>query len=98
MLLSHMKSTSFYLVSNPHLGPGSVNNDRLVSNLSFYSKVVEREPLESAVRVSHSTEIALTKVVNDLLFNMDSDFTSVLLPVDFSAAFDTTDHCILLDC
>lgn len=50
-----------------------------------------------AFRACHSTETALTKEVNDFLLRMDSDSTSVLFLLALSVAFDTADHCLLLD-
>ena len=54
-------------------------------------------PLQSAYRALHSTETAMTKVVNDLLFATASISPSVLLSLDIRAAFDTLDHHRLLE-
>ena len=101
------------LLKKPHLNPGSLNNYWPVSNLPFFSEVLERvvsqqlsgyllnnyllEPFQSAFRACHSTETALTKVVNDILLTLDSNSTSVLLLQDLSAAFETIDHGVLSD-
>ena len=53
-------------------------------------------PFQSASRTGHSTEAALTRVTNDLLAEMDDGKISVVTLLDMSAAFDTTDHEILL--
>ena len=50
------------------------------------------EPFQSACRKCHSTEIALLRVVNDLL----QCHVSVLSLLDLSAAFDSIDHDILI--
>ena len=96
------------LLMKPHLDPGSLNNYRPVSNLPFFSKVLERVvsqqlsghllnsnllgPFQSAFRTCHSTQTALTKEVNAILLTFDSNSTSVLLLLDLSAAFDIIDH------
>ena len=51
---------------------------------------------QSAYRPSHSTETALLKVVNDLFLSLDKGNISVLALLDFSSAFDTIDHPILV--
>ena len=101
------------LLKKPRLDPGLLNNYQPVSNLPFFSKVLERvvsqqlsgylhynnllEPFQSAFRACHSTETTLTKVVNDILLTLDSSSTSVLLLLDLSTISDTIDHGILLD-
>ena len=53
-------------------------------------------PFQSAYRAGHSTETVLLRIVNDILSTLDNDNISVFLVFDLSAAFDTTDHQILL--
>ena len=87
-------------------------NYRPVSNLSFISKVTERAvflqidnhmkkhdlypSLQYAYRKNHSTETALLKVTNDILMEINSQHSVLLVLLDLSAAFDTVDHCVLL--
>ena len=88
-------------------------NYRPVSNLSFISKLIEKvvceqltrytqstgktEPLQSAYKVDHSTEMALLRVKSDIIKNMDQDKVTCLILLDLSAAFDTVDHELLLN-
>ena len=55
------------------------------------------EILQSAYRSSHSTEITLLKLKCDLLHSMDDKRVTCLALLDLSVAFDTVDHCILLE-
>ena len=47
---------------------------------------------------SNSTETALLKIHNDIVDNMDNGKVTALTSLDLSAAFDTIDHLILLQC
>ena len=47
---------------------------------------------QSAYREDFSTEMALTKVHNDLLLAMDNQKVLYIVDLDLSAAFDTVDH------
>ena len=80
-------------------------NYRLVSNLEFSSKLIERavtdqitkyiadnnllESMQSAYHAHHSTETALVKVKSDILKAIDSQEIVCLTLLDLSAAFDT---------
>ena len=89
-----------------------MNNYRPVSNLCFIAKILEQFVLsqvssylnshnlyntcQSANRPGHSTETALLKVVKDLFLSLNKGNIYVLALIDFSSAFDTIDHTILL--
>ena len=53
-------------------------------------------PRQSGFRKYHSTETALIKITDDLLFNLDNDKISGLVLVDYRKAFDMVDHGLLL--
>ena len=88
-------------------------NFRPVSNLPFISKVVEKAALQqllvhceknvplpkfqSGFRKYLLTETALLKVQNYVIMSMDNKEVTLLVLLDLSAAFDTTEHSILLN-
>ena len=51
---------------------------------------------QSAYRKHHSNETALLRVQNDILLAVDLGYEVILVLLDFTAAFDTIDHSILL--
>ena len=88
-----------------------LKNFRPVSNLSYLSKLIEKviairlvehmrrnaimEKFQSAYKAHHSTETALLRVYNDVMFNIDRGNGTLLVLLDLSAAFDTIDHYII---
>lgn len=98
------------LVKKPNLDPSLLSNFRPISKLPFISKLFEKvvahqltvalnilDKFESGFRQRHSTETARLRVSNDIMMSSDADKCSILVLLDLSAAFDTVDHCILLD-
>ena len=99
------------LLKKFNLDPNDLKNYRPISNLSFLSKLIERviaarlsshlsshnlmSKLQSAYRKFHSSETALLYVQNDILASLDAGYSTALLLLDLSAAFDTIDHSIL---
>ena len=89
-----------------------MNNYRPVSNLCFIAKILEKLVLsqissylnshnlyntcQSAYRPGHSTETAFLKAANDLFLSLNKGNISVRALLDFSSAFDTIDHPILV--
>ena len=49
------------------------------------------EVMQSAYKENHSTETALVRLHNDILWSLDGDVTVALVCLDLSAAFDTID-------
>ena len=100
------------LLKKSTLDRNILKNYRPVSNLPFISKVLERvvarqlnehmsnhnlhEPLQSAYKQFHSTETALIKVHNDIMWAMERKGVTILLLLDLSSAFDTIDHQVLI--
>ena len=90
-----------------------LNNYRPVSNMSILSKIFEKCVLkqlvshldhnnlnaahQSAYRPHHSCETAIMKILDDVLTKFNSESFIVMTFLDFSAAFDTVDHTILIN-
>ena len=100
------------ILKKPNLDPNILKNFRPISNLSIFSKTLERivakqlinfltsnnlcHSLQSAYMPKKSTETALIKISSDLLSNLDNKYGSILALLDLSAAFDTINHDILI--
>ena len=88
------------------------NNYRPISVLPILSKIIEKHvansllkylqennllyKLQSAFRSGHSTETALIRITDEILFKMDNDGVTGLVFVDLRKAFDAINHNILL--
>ena len=55
------------------------------------------EKFQSAYKAKHSTETALLRVHNDMLFSIDQGRGGILVLLDLSSAFDTIDHIVLFN-
>ena len=106
------------VLKKSNLNANTYKSFRPVSNLSFISKLIEKcvyyqlvsylnfhdlfGKFQSAYRIGHSCETALTRIHNDLLCGCCTDLdqtslqTSLLVLLDLSAAFDTLNHHQLL--
>ncbi|KAK3569479.1 hypothetical protein QTP86_031423 [Hemibagrus guttatus] len=100
------------ILKKPALDPSDISNYRLVSLLSFLSKILERvvcnqlsdylmqnnlhDPNQSGFKAAHSTETALLAVTEKLHAARSAKLSSVLILLDLSAAFDTVNHKTLL--
>ena len=90
--------------------PANVTNYRPISVLlskigerhvhnALYSFLSENNLIytrQSGFRPRHSTETALIKIIDDLLFNLDNDCVSGMVLIDYRKAFDMIDHTVLL--
>ncbi|XP_068990040.1 uncharacterized protein [Neodiprion pinetum] len=92
--------------------PSSEADTRPVANLSHLSKVFERavanqlnlylerftllDPFQAGFRKSHSTQTVLLKVLDHIRNATDSRYVTILLLFDFSKAFDSINHCLVL--
>ena len=100
------------ILKKRYLDHNDFNYYRPVSILCFIAKILEKlvlsqvsaclnshnlyDTCQSAYRPDNSTETALLKVVDDLFLSLDKGNISVLALLDFSSAFDTIDHPILV--
>ncbi len=93
--------------------PNILDNCRPISKLCCLAKVLESlvnsqlrtflesnsilQPQQSGFRPGHSTTIATTLVVNNIISGLDAHQHCAALFIDLSKAFDTVDHNILLN-
>jgi hypothetical protein len=100
------------LLKKSHLDPENKKHYRPVSNLPFLGKLIEKTAikrfsehisdnqlevqLQSAYKEYHCVETALLVVFDDLLCALDSRKHILVTLLDYSAAFDTIDHSVLL--
>ena len=89
-------------------------NNRNVSNLPYLAKLLKKsalehlngyfkadnlhEPFQSAYKSLNSTETAIIRIMHDVVIDMDGRKVIFIALLDLSAAFDTVDHDILLNC
>ena len=89
-----------------------LKNYRPIANLKFFAKTLERmaavqlqrylndhelhAKFQSGYRSFHSVETALLRITNDILLTLDKGDEVVLVLLDFSSAFDTIKHDVLL--
>jgi hypothetical protein len=92
--------------------PQLPNDLRPISILLTLSKVIEKiankqisnflestgqfDPNQSGFKSNHNTETALLKITEDIREGLDKNEISILTLLDFSKAFNTVNHNILL--
>lgn len=100
------------ILKKPQLDPTESANYRPISNLQYFSKLLERIVLvqllnylndnnllpdcQSAYRKFHSTETAVSKVLSDIFLAADKGECTLLCMLDLSSAFDSVDVDILI--
>ena len=101
--------TPIYKAKDPML----FNNYHPIALLSVFSKILERlmynrllkllnkynffNKFQLGFRNKHSTFMALVNLLENLVTALDDGKCAVGIFLDFQKAFDTVDHCILLD-
>ena len=70
---------------------------RLVSHMQDTSVVEKFQLVLHTYKAHHSTETALLRVFNDILFSIDQGGGEILVLLDLSSTFDTIDHVVLFD-
>src|SRR6218665_1275737 len=87
----NLKTSKALLKSQAHQG-----TSLFTSAADYVESLHLLPPTQSGFRRHHSTETAVIKVYNDIVMALDSDFSTALRLLDFSAAFDCVDHSIFL--
>jgi len=110
---AHKTAIVHPLLKKSTLDPSELTSYRPISSLSVISKTIERlvnnrlsahmdthtllPSTQSAYRNKHSTETALVRIHNDIVSAIDHGQVAALVLLDLSAAFDTVDHCVLIN-
>ena len=100
------------ILKKPNMDSEVLKNYRPVYDLPYVSKLIEKVvakqltsfvhtnnlegTMQSAYRANHSTETVLCRLYNDIVSSLDRNECVLLVSLDLSTAFDTTDHQILL--
>ena len=100
------------LLKKSQLDVNDMANYRPVSNLPFLSKLIERVVMRKlnehiylnnlsheeqfGYKKYHSTETLLLNLTDNIHSSIDKGFGVVVVSIDFSAAFDTVNHDLLL--
>ena len=100
------------IIKGTDLDAENLKNYRLISNMTFISKVLKKaafnqiskhvqknellSPNQSGYKQYHSCETALLEVVNNIQQFIQNNNFTAVLMLDLSAAFDTVDHSCLL--
>ena len=95
------------LLKKSGIDPDVLKNYRPVTNEEYLSKLTEKvvaiqlykhmslnnlhSKYQHGYKIFHGTETLLLKLVNDILISFESNYVSILLLIDLSAAFDTVD-------
>ena len=101
------------LLNKPGRDVENMSSYRIISKLSFVSKVLEKhiaiqiqqhmethdlfDTFQSAYRPHHSCETAIVRIQDDILKSLDSHKYVILVLFDLSSAFDSVDHDILMN-
>ena len=101
------------IIKSLSLDHNLLNNYRPVTILLILSKIFETCVLnqlsrhleqnnlyptfQSAYRCFHSCETALMKIIDDVTYDLNPNTYVLMTFLDFSAAFDTVDHTILIE-
>ena len=100
------------ILKKPGLDIECLSNYRLISQLPFISKILERivsrqlinylnanslfDTRQSAYRKLQCPETLLLSILDDFLNKLDNNYNIQLILLDLSAAFDTIDNSILI--
>ena len=112
IVLKCWKEAIVHPVQKNHSLGTNLSNYRPISNLNFFSKLIEKIILnqlinhfrtnnllpnyQTAYREHHSTETAILNLCDNILQNIEKNINAAMVALDLSAAF-TLNHGILLE-